>query len=288
VSRPPAERNDIGSGAMRTATMGMTPSRMAERGAVVLALVLYVICFVALPPRVLSVADEGSYVRQSQALAEGRLTIEKRDPHTGARLRALPSSYPIGTSALQVPFVWVGGWRAAAAASVLSLITAVLVLMHWLEREGKSPLFALVVLGFPPALFMGRIAMSDAPSMALTTLGLFFFFRANGASFRDWFIAGSLAGISFVLRESNPLVFVVLFAGAVVRRDRNWPALLLGGVLGGSLRPLTAFLIMGDLFFVRSQAGSILSLSSAAHNVALYAFALLVMVPGGLAAAVAY
>lgn len=283
-----AERRDAGIGTAGPRRPVAKQARTVERAAVVLALALYVICFAAFPPRVLIVSDEASYVRQSQALAAGRLTVETRNPQTGERLRVLPSSYPIGTSALQVPFVWVGGWRAASVASVLSLITTVLVLMRWLEREGRSPLFALLVLGFPPALFMGRIAMSDVPSMALTTVGLFLFFRADGGSFRDWLIAGLFAGVSLALRESNPLVFVVLFAGAVIRRDRNWPALLLGGLLGGSVRPLTAFLITGDPFFVRHQAASILALHTAAHNVVLYLFALLVMVPGGLIAAVAY
>ncbi len=262
--------------------------RGAKRAAVFLALLLYVVSFVVFLPRVLSVADEACYVRQAQALAEGRTTVESRDPLTGERVRVLPSTYPAGTSMLQVPFVWWAGWRGAAAASVLSLVITVLVLVRWLEGEEKSPLFALLVLGFVPALVMGRIAMSDVPSMAVATLAFFLFFRSNGESFGDWFLAGVFAGGSLLFRETNALLFVPLFAGAIVRRDQNWVALIVGGVLGGMLRPLTAFLVTGDPFFVRPAHLPLFYWENAIRNTALYLIALLVMVPGGLAAVLAY
>src|SRR5262249_51118788 len=229
-------------------------ARATERAIVFGALLLYVASFAVLPPTVLSVSDEASYVRQAQALASGRVTVEKRDPLTGERLRVLPSTYAVGTSAIQVPFVWLGGWRAAALASVVSLVGTVLLVMRWLELEGKSPLFALIVLGFVPALVMGRIAMRDGPNMAVTTAGLVFLFRSDGKSFGDWLLAGLFAGGSLLFRETNVLLFLPIFAGAVFRRERNWPALLLGTLLGGAPRPLSAYLITGEPFFVRASA----------------------------------
>src|SRR5579871_819102 len=80
----------------------------------------YVGAFAAYWPSVMVVSDESSYVRQAVAFAHGTTTAEAIDPWTHASTRVMPSTYPPGTSALQAIFVFIGGWRAAFLASVLS------------------------------------------------------------------------------------------------------------------------------------------------------------------------
>ena len=48
---------------------------------------------------------------------------------------------------------------------------------------------ALLVVGFVPTLVMGRVAMSDVPSLALVVLGLWLFWRGierGGRWIRSW------------------------------------------------------------------------------------------------------
>src|SRR6516164_9267125 len=140
------------------------------------ALCLYVLGFLLFVPRDLSIADETAYVGQAVAFAHGQALVATKDPLTGKMTRDVPvMGYPIGTSLMQVPFVWLGGWRAAPLASVLSLVVMVWMLARWLARAGRSPLYALIALGYFPSLVLGRTGMSDLPSALVATIGLYLF-----------------------------------------------------------------------------------------------------------------
>ena len=65
------------------------------------------------------------------------------------------------------PFIAVFGVRGAFVVPMLGLVLAVLITARWIRDAGYSPFFALVTLGFAPALVMGRVAMSDVPSATL-------------------------------------------------------------------------------------------------------------------------
>jgi len=194
--------------------------------------------------------------------------------------------YPLGTALLLAPFVAIGGSGAAHLATLLLLLIAVIVLMRWLEISGRSPLFALLVLGYPPTLVLGRSLMSDIPSLATVTVGLFCFWRGIERGWGWWLASGFLAGASISLRETNAIVFGAFFAGALLRRDRHIWALAVGGIAGLAIRVVSDQAIHDTLFF--SRANYHLELETLYKRLPVYMLALFVFIPGGLVLGLLY
>jgi 4-amino-4-deoxy-L-arabinose transferase-like glycosyltransferase len=252
-------------------------------------LALYLAGFAMFPPKAIVITDEARYVSQAVAFAGGNRTAVVRDPLTGAERSEPPSNYPIGTSMFQVPFVYFGGWRGAAWLSAVSLILATLLLGKWLSDAGRPIWFALMFLTYLPTLVLGRVAMSELPSAAVVTLGLWLFWRGQEGPRWTWLLAGWIVGLSLLFRETAVLAFAPLLAGAVLRRDRGWPALIVGGIAGVGMRLASSAWMFSTPFFVRNPGpGYFFSPSNIQQNALLYTFALLVLLPGGLLGALAY
>ncbi|HTC87429.1 MAG TPA: hypothetical protein VK686_03970 [Bryobacteraceae bacterium] len=251
------------------------------------ALFLFVLGFLCFYPRGLTNSDEVAYVRQAVSLAAGSATVDAVDPFTGQHLRVHPSDYPAGTSVLMTPFVWLFGWRGAFLLGLLALLGCTLFTARWIADSGGSPLFALAVLGYVPAMVMARTGMSDLPSALLVAAGLWLFWEDNSSSPWRRLAAGFLGGAAICFREPNPALFGVFFAGAMLRRERHIGALILGGLGGVACRPLLAFLVYGNPFFVKDYFYGFTGLY-AGQNLVMYLTALLVLVPGGLIFALCY
>lgn len=266
---------------------------------------LYAIGFVIWWPSAVAVTDEAEYVRQASAYAVGETHRVVRDPWTGGERTMVAGSYPLGTAALQAPFVRIGGWRAAALASVFGLGVLLWAVARLLEDAGRSPLYALIALGYPPALVLGRIAMSDVPGAALVAVGLWAFWRGQfgvrgvpvAHPGRWLFGAGLALGSSVLLRETIVLVFAPFAIGAVVRYGRQWHAarvrprtpilaLVAGFSLAATARLVAWGLVFGHVFYVRYTP--VFDVSGLWQQGPLYLFALLVLVPGGLLAVLLY
>jgi len=247
---------------------------------------LYSITFLFYYPSVITVSDEGNYIREARLLLEGTTAQMRPDAFTGEIRAVTTILYPLGTALLMAPFVWLVGWQGAFASSLVCLVLGVLVTARWLQESGRSPLFAGLVLGYPPALVMGRIAMSDVPSMLFGAVGLWLFWRGLQRGWLPWLLAGVVAGASMTLRDSNCLLFAPLFAGAVVRRERRAWALLAGGLFGVGLRCLAAWLAFGDPLY--SKDAYPFSPGTIGERLPLYGLALLVFVPGGIFFGLAY
>lgn len=250
---------------------------------------VYALGFMLFYPATVTVTDEGTYIRQAQLMLQGSVSIELEDPLTGEPFELHPiNAYPLGTALLLLPFVGLGGREAASLLSLVCVLAAVAVTGRWLKEEGYSPLWAILLLSYPATMVMGRVAMSEAPSLLVVSLGLWLTFRG----FRDegpvWLLAGFVAGLSFAFREGNVLLFAPLFLGTVLRRDAGWWRLVVGGMLGLSVRLLSAWLFFGDPFFTKPVGDEAFSLAAISNNAAIYLFSLLVLVPGGLVAAFAY
>jgi hypothetical protein len=268
------------SGALTS--LGTDPVRRTKQMRIVWgALLLYVVGFLGFYPRALTNFDEVSYVRQAVSFAHGSATVEAIDPFTGQSQRVHPSDYPAGTSALMTPFVWLAGWRGAFLLGLLALSGCTLITARWIADSGLSPLYALAVLGYLPAIVMARTGMSDLPSACLVAAGLWLFWEDKQSTPWRRLAAGFLAGASLCLREPNPILFAIFFAGALARRERHSFALILGGLAGVACRPLSAWLVYGDPFFVKDQFYGFTGLY-AGTNLVMYLTALLVLVPGGL------
>jgi 4-amino-4-deoxy-L-arabinose transferase-like glycosyltransferase len=269
------------------APLGLAPGAPDARLAwafVLLALALYAAGYAAFYPRGATVDDEGQYLEQTMLWLEtGSFEVEKVDPLTGQPEPFVPGDYPVGMVALMAPFAAAFGERGAFLASCICLLLAVLVTARWLADERRSPLFALILLAFPAAAVGGRLAMSDTARTAAAALGLWLFFRGlDGGRRGHWLASGWIAGAALTLRESAVLPFIPLFAGTVLRRDRGWGWLLLGGLAGTALHLAANQAAFGDPLYVRGTQGYPLALSTMHERLPLYLLGLLVLVPGGL------
>ena len=249
-------------------------------------LAVYALFFALFYPAAITNDDEAAFIRQAEMLADGKLVVSVIDPLTDGQVDWRPGGYAPGTSLLAAPFVWLAGWRGSFLVPCLSLLAAVLLTARWLHDEDRSPLFALLVLGFPPALVMGRVVMTDVPSAAVAALGLWLFWRGLDRGPRWWLASGFVAGASLLVRPTNPLLFLPLFAGSVLRRERKAWALVVGGLAGVLLRLLVMQLFYMDPLFERS--GFRPDPGRLVEHLLLFGFGLLVFVPGGLVLALAY
>ncbi len=247
---------------------------------------VYLLGFALFYPRLAVNDDEAQYIRQASLLLRGTATIELADARTGEAQTVRPSTYPLGTAALMSPFVAAAGWRGAFLLAPLSFVGAVLLLARWLRDAGRPPIFALLLLSFVPALVMGRVAMSDIPSAAIATLGLWLFWQGMRRRPAWWLGAGFVAGASAALRPTNVLVFAPFFVGAVLRRDRNWWALAAGGVFGVSLRLISSAFVLGDAF--ADRASYVFEPQTLMERLPLYLLGLFVLLPGGLPLSLLY
>ena len=249
---------------------------------IVWALVLlYAAGFLVFYPKALTNFDEVSYIRQAASFAAGSATVDSVDAFTGQHQRLHPSDYPAGTSAMMVPFVWLAGWRGAFLLGLVALSAATLFTARWIADSGGSPLYALLMLGYLPSMVMARTGMSDVPSACLVAAGLWLFWADDRTAPWRRLAAGFLAGASICLREPNPVLFGIFFAGALFRKERHIPALIAGGLAGVALRPLLAALVYGNPLYVKEHVYGFSGVLAGA-NLVMYLTALLVLVPGGL------
>ena len=259
--------------------------RLAWRILAAIALA-YSIGFFATYPQAITSDDEAMYVEQARLLVRGATSVTKIDPFTGESSEYTAFQYVVGTASLMAPFMWAGGWLAGYLTPFLSLLAGILLTARWLQDEGRSPIFALLVLGFPPCLVLGRVAMSDVPSLAVVCLGLWLFWRGIDRPWPNWLASGFVAGVSMAFREPNPLIFVSFFAGTVLRREWKCWALVVGGVLGLGLHFAAHWWAFGDPTHARGSVH--FDLISLPERLPVYALGLLIFVPAGLILAPLY
>ena len=185
------------------------------------------------------------------------------------------------------PFVALFGWRGAYLVPALALVAATLCTALWLREAGRSPLFALMVLGYLPSLVLGRVAQSDVPSTALAALGLWLFWAGGSDRRLRWTASGFVAGLSLCLRETNALVFAPLYLGALIRRESGTVALVAGGIAGSLLWALGNWIVFGDPLFVYPRRVTF-TLSHVPGNLPIDAVALLLFIPAGLIGGLLY
>lgn len=246
-------------------------------------LLLYGLGLAAFPPTVVLISDEAQYIRQAVAYGAGERRVLVRDPQTLEAKWQLPSDYPSATSLLQTPFVWLGGWRGAVWASFLSMAFLVFLTAHWLRRRGLPSSYAALIPLFVPAAVLARSGMSDLPSAAVVVGALWLLDRYPS---RNAVLGGGfLAGVSVAFRDSNPIFLAPAILGCFWRRG---PLLLFAasGALGASTRFLLAWGLQGDALTLRSVYP--FTFVGAGSRALVYAFALLVLAPGGLVAVLMY
>jgi len=247
---------------------------------------IYVASFAVFYPRGATNHDEANYIRQTRMVLEGRSSVIQEDPFTGVEKTVVLSTYPLGAPLLMAPFAAPFGWRGIFAGACASAVAAILLTAWWIRSEDRSPAFALLLLGFPAVLVLGRVVTSDVPSAAWVALGLGLFWRGLDRG-PGWGLAsGFVAGASWALRASNPILFAPLFAGAVLRREWKAWALVVGGVAGLAARLASQYWFFGDALHERSAYT--FAPETLGERLPLYLLGTLVFVPGGLALSLLY
>ncbi len=234
-------------------------------------------------------ADEAHYVTGAVALAEA-VSGGRLEAFTGASLAgAAPTTYPAGTALVQAPFVWAFGWRAAAVASVAAFGLVGVLLYRWLLAAGRHPGWVWLWFGFPPALVMARLAMSDMPGTACVAVGLSLCWGATQGRLgrAGWFFFGLTAGLAVLFREPLALALGPFVAGSVVRRDAGRWLACAGLVSGLAVRGLVHALVYGSPVSLNPISAGF-TLAAVAAHLPLYALLLLVLLPGGLVAVAGY
>lgn len=263
------------------------------RHAVPLALGVFALGFGLWWPDVITATDEGMYVYHAATLLQGQTHVPVLDPWTGATSWHLPAQYPLLTSLLQMPAMALAGWRGAYVEPLVGVLVTLLATAHWLRRWQLDPNFALLWLTFLPYIVLARLATSDVIGTAWVALSMAAFVEGQArdqAALRrgPWWLAGFLAGSSIAFREMGPLVPLVFFAGAVFRRQPGWFWLLIGGLVGVAVRPLSAWWAFDNPLFIKQSLPEWWGMRHLVVNfwpdVALLTFAL----PGGLPALLAY
>lgn len=244
----------------------------------------FFISFAATYPGSIVLKDEANYIRQAGAFANGEIQVEYVNPVTKESTEIRPSEYPPGTSLITAPFISIGGWHAAHWMPAIALVFAVLFTAFLLKIAGHHPAYSLLLFIFPPALVMVRVVSSDVVSATFVALGWLLFWKGisktSSYGTRLLFLSGFVAGISMLIRETNALLFMPLFLGAFIRKDRGLSWLILGGFLGLLIRLYVSYLIFGDPLYTKDHSG--FSFSVIPNHFILYIFALTIFVPGGL------
>ena len=109
---------------------------------------IYLVGLLCFWPDVIIQYDEARYLEMAYAFSKGSRCLNEIDPPSGEVWCNRGSRFMPGTSALLAPAIALFGWRGAYLAPALALAAATLCTALWLREAGRSPLFALMVLGY--------------------------------------------------------------------------------------------------------------------------------------------
>lgn len=243
------------------------------------AMAVYIVAWLGWRPTAPMIVDETTYINQAVELTNGRLMAT----HYSNELDHLTLPYPPGTSALIAGLHLVGGVEASFVLGLLGLLALVMLTAMLLRDAGYGPAPCAAILTFPPALVLGRTAMSDLPTAALVAASCLLFFRDQpDGRVRRWLAAGFLAGLTSLFREAQILLFVGLFGEALLRRERGAWALVVGSLLGCVPRAVVAHLASGSPLGYRPP--QTFALDYLFPNLLWFGGVLLLLLPGALLA----
>ncbi len=191
--------------------------------------------FTATYPTHFLIADEVAYFEQ--ALEWGKTSISNSQPSwigrpQGSPLQPIVSDYPPGTALLAAGFISLFGPKAVFWSGFVAWLIGIWALTGLLHRLNKPVAWALYPALFLPGLVLTRTLMSDLPSFALSCIFLFLFTNQSTSqpvnqptnqpiNQSTRFVAGLVAGLSLLFRETNLLWALPFFVGAFWRARVN-------------------------------------------------------------------
>jgi len=227
------------------------------------------VVFAATYPTHFLIADEVAYFEQALEWGNGSSSAV--------------SDYPPGTALFAAGFVALFGPKAVFWCGIGAFLSGIWALAGLLRRLNKPLVWALYPALCLPCLVLTRTLMSDLPSFALACIFLWLFVQPIKQPAKQviQFIAGLMAGLGILFRETNLLWALPFVVSAVLYRREGWKMLWLGFVAGLLPRLVWGWFAFENPFFVR-DSGIAFSLSYLPKNLVFYLFTLLVLMPGGL------
>lgn len=213
--------------------------RRREWAALLLLMAVYSVLFATYYPPLAGIEDEIGFINQALVWSRGAITAEgagyERVPdflpsHLGSVSRRHP-----GRSLLILPFLALGGDRAIFVSGLLVHLVTTLLAAATLDRLGRSPLWAVLVLLHPTLAIYSRTVLADeaagagllGAALALTYPGL-----AGAVG------AGLAVGVAALMRYQAGLALplAALACRFPAGRARPWrdalACLLAGGLVG--------------------------------------------------------
>lgn len=186
-----------------------------------LGVLVYAACFLALYPPTFAIVDEDAYLTQALLFRSGRLSYDGSaipPPHmTVSPAGRAVSKYPPGNALFLLPFT-LPGWRWVFLSGLLLAFAGTWLFAATLRRlcPEADPGWALLYLCYPTVVVYSRTIMSDLLSATLV-LGAFYCLVRG----RRWLIAAGLAlGAACLVRYSNSVLVPVLAILILLRGGR--------------------------------------------------------------------
>lgn len=226
------------------------------------------------------IADEMTYFDQAFAWSGGSNLLCPCLPCDAPCTSFRPSDYPPGTSLLATLPIWCAGPKSVFWLGMIAWLAGTWALAVLLHRVGRPLYWALYPWLFAPGLIMPRTLMSDVPSFALAAIFLCLY-TGYGHRRTGMILAGLIAGVGLLFRETNILWAAPFLADAVLRRKAYWQYMWLSFGCGIGLRLGVAWLVFDNPFFYKNTGVSF-SPAFILKNLGYYLPALIVLLPGGL------
>jgi len=193
--------------------------------------------WVFLPQTTLSVRDEANYLGVAQFfLSEEGLDVTQSAVENDGLVpwitrkhgRAIPQ-HPLGLSFLVLPFLALGGWKAAFVFSTLTFLVGGWFFLRLLEREGVPVHYGVLYFVFPPFLLYTRTFMADVPSMVLALIAVYYL-RPDVPTARSALFGGLALGVALLIKSPNTIFVLPLAVSTVWRAGRAGSLLAAGTV----------------------------------------------------------
>jgi hypothetical protein len=221
-------------------------------------MLLWALALLATWPLAPSFGDEIGYIGQARLLLDGRLHPLPESPGVWLVTRASTTKFPLLFPLLITPLFAIAP-RLVFASGFLAALALALVAARALKAWGRSPLWGLVLLAYPPLVMIARTVMADLLLAAFAVGAWWALRRGRGP------LAALMLMLVVAIKANGGFIAIALVAGEalgarheLVRRDRaalvrlGWGAAGLG--LGLALTLSLNLVTTGSLWFVYDEA----------------------------------
>ena len=234
-------------------------------------------------PPAIAIEDESAYLAHARILARGELTGNRPTDMTLSMVQTANgavSKFPPGQPLLLAPTQFGRFWRTGFMVGLMALLGITWLTATLLQRDGRSPLWAALVLLHPTLVLYARTLMSDVTAALVLTAGFAWSDMREPRPFR----AGLAFGLGPLIRTAIVPVAAALGLLFVLRlaRANRWRDLAFA--VGGAAVPLVALLfynayVFGSPFESHSPVSTFFDWSTSHQRAIFYAVALNLLWP---------